>query len=268
MIDESPTLLRVNDAGTRTPFFYLHGDLSGGGFYSLKLSRALGQDQPFYVLPPQDIRLLPAAPSIEEMAAAHLAALRAVRPKGPYVIGGFCIGGLVAYELAQQIEASGESVEMLLVIDATAEDKGIARVALAGWSARRAPSLGRSREGRSFWALGPLARTADAAGVDLNVRAQARVVFRRISNRFVRAYEMLRRPFRRRAPAIGRLRRNQMSPGGANTTCRRRSSGPPPVTVRGLITGRSPCSSPTTSCAAAGMWRNGRSSRRRSRCTL
>jgi thioesterase domain-containing protein len=118
-IDESPSLLRVHDAGTRTPFFYLHGDLSGGGFYSLKLSRALGPDQPFYVLPPQDIRLLSAAPSIEEMAAAHLEALRAVRPKGPYVIGGFCIGGVVAYELAQQIRAAGHTVELLLIIDSS-----------------------------------------------------------------------------------------------------------------------------------------------------
>jgi thioesterase domain-containing protein len=188
--------LRVHDAGARTPFFYLHGDLSGGGFYSLKLSRALGPDQPFYVLPPQDIRLLPAAPSIEEMAAAHLAALRAVRPNGPYVIGGFCIGGLVAYELAQQIEASGESVEMLLVIDAAPEDKVLRALRwLAG-------------------AIGVLLRWDDHAKVDhfgrwalwrgrltrwfgLNVQAQARVVFRRISNRFVRAYDMLRPRFRR-----------------------------------------------------------------------
>lgn len=198
VIDESPTLLRVNDAGTRTPLFYLHGDLSGGGFYSLKLSRALGPDQPFYVLPPQDIRLLPAAPSIEEMAAAHLAALRAVRPTGPYVIGGFCIGGLVAYELAQQIEASGESVEMLLVIDAALEDKVLRALRwLAG-------------------AFGRLLRWDDHAKVDhfgrwvlwrgrlirwygLNVQAQTRVVLRRVSNRFVRAYDMLRPRFRRGA---------------------------------------------------------------------
>ncbi len=122
VIDESPTLLRVNDTGTRTPFFYLHGDLSGGGFYSLKLSRALGPEQPFYVLPPRDIRALSAASSVEEMAAVHLQALRAVRPKGPYVIGGFCVGGLVAYELAQQIKADGDEVEMLLIIDAAPED--------------------------------------------------------------------------------------------------------------------------------------------------
>lgn len=124
-IDDSPSLLPVQESGSRTPIFYLHGDFFGGGCYSLKLSRALGQEQPFYVIPPQDLRTLPAAPSIEEMAAEHLAALRAVRPKGPYVIGGFCVGGLIAYELAQQIKASGDIVEMLLIIDAEPQDKGL-----------------------------------------------------------------------------------------------------------------------------------------------
>jgi hypothetical protein len=122
VIDESPTLLRVNDTGTRTPFFYLHGDLSGGGFYCLRLSRALGPEQPFYVLPPRDVRLETSVASIEEMAAAHLETLRSIKPKGPYVIGGFCIGGLVAYELALQIKAGGDEVEMLFIIDAAAEN--------------------------------------------------------------------------------------------------------------------------------------------------
>ncbi len=191
VIEDSPALLRVHDAGARTPFFYLHGDLSGGGFYSLKLSRALGREQPFYVLPPHDIRALAVAPTIEEMAAAHLAALRAVRPQGPYVIGGFCVGGVVAYELAQQIVAAGESVEMLLIIDATAEDKGLRALrrlteacgALLRWDDRaKVDHFGR-------WTLwrGRLARWSG-----LSVPAQARVVLRRVSNRFVRLYNRLR----------------------------------------------------------------------------
>jgi hypothetical protein len=122
---DSPALVHVKDAGNLTPFFYLHGDFLGGGFYSLKLSRALGPEQPFYVLPPYDIRSATAAPSIEEMASAHAAALRAVRPKGPYIIGGFCIGGVVAYELARQLEAGGDKVEMLLILDAIAQDKSL-----------------------------------------------------------------------------------------------------------------------------------------------
>ncbi|MGI8437057.1 MAG: condensation domain-containing protein [Chthoniobacterales bacterium] len=122
VIQDAPALLRVHDTGKCTPFFYLHGDLSGGGFYSLKLSRALGRDQPFFVMPPQDVRHLTKSPSVEEMAAQHLQTMLAVRPRGPYVIGGFCAAGLIAYELAQQLRARGEEVEMLIMIDAAPDD--------------------------------------------------------------------------------------------------------------------------------------------------
>ncbi|MDP9004908.1 MAG: condensation domain-containing protein, partial [Verrucomicrobiota bacterium] len=190
-IDASPTLLRVNDAGTRTPFFYLHGDLSGGGFYSLKLSRALGPDQPFYVLPPQDIRLVADAPTIEQMATAHLSALRAVRPKGPYVIGGFCLGGLVAYELAQQIEACGEKVEMLLVIDAALEDKFLRSLrSLAGavgavlrWDDQKKVD----KFGRWVLCRGRLLRW-----YGLNVPTQMRIIFRRIGSPFLHIRNLFR----------------------------------------------------------------------------
>jgi non-ribosomal peptide synthetase component F/thioesterase domain-containing protein len=191
VIQDSPALLRVHDAGTRTPFFYLHGDLSGGGFYSLKLSRALGREQPFYVLPPHDIRSLAATPSIEEMAAAHLAALRAVRPNGPYVIGGFCVGGVVAYELAQQIVASGESVEMLLIIDATAEDKGLR---VLRWLTEGCGALLRwdDRAKVDHFGLWTLWRGRLARWSGLSLPAQTRVVFRRIGNRFTRVFNRLR----------------------------------------------------------------------------
>ena len=200
-IDESPSLLRVNDAGTRTPFFYLHGDLSGGGFYSLKLSRALGHDQPFYVMPPQDIRTLPAAPTIEEMAAAHLEALRAVRPKGPYVIGGFCIGGLVAFELAQQIKASGDVVEMLLIIDAAPESKVLRTLRGLAGSAGALFRWDDDEKVRQFgrWAVW---RTRLAQGIRQNVRTQTRAAPRRIYQRFAAIYGALRSrlPFGKQTP--------------------------------------------------------------------
>lgn len=194
VIDESPTLLRINDAGTRTPFFYLHGDLSGGGFYSLKLARALGPDQPFYVLPPQDIRMLPDAPSIEKMAAVHLDALRAVRPKGPYVIGGFCIGGLVAHELAQQIKASGDEVKMLLIIDAEPEDKALRSLRklsaalgkLLGWDEKkRVAHFGR-------WA----AWETRLQRWEAQNKQTHRGITSRIGDAFSFAYDLIRRRFR------------------------------------------------------------------------
>jgi len=195
VIDESASLLRVNDAGTRTPFFYLHGDLFGAGFYTLKLSRELGADQPFYVLPPPDIRTLPTAPSIEEMAAAHLQALRAVCPTGPYIIGGFCLGGLVAYELAQQIKTSGDTVEMLLIIDAAPEDRplrALQRLAKAlGTLLRWDNHTQVAHFGR--WAVW---RARLARWYELDAQAQTRTAIRRIRNRSIYTYDLLRRRLR------------------------------------------------------------------------
>lgn len=193
VVDESPTLLRVNDSGTRTPFFYLHGDLYGGGFYCLKLSRVLGPEQPFYVLPPQDIRNVSAASSIEDMAAEHLKAIRAVRPKGPYVIGGFCIGGLVAYELAQQIKAGGDEVEMLLIIDAEPENRALAALrklsetmgALLRWDdQKKIASFGRW----TVWHARFLHRFA------LSEQTQRSILFR-VYNGFMIICGMIRRRF-------------------------------------------------------------------------
>lgn len=132
-------LLTIQAGGTRTPMFYLHGDLTGGGYYCLKLSRRLGPDQPFYALPPVDVSTYrERMPSIEEMAAMHVETIRAVRAHGPYVIGGFCLGGLIAYEVARQLTAAGEIVERLLVIDASARKPRLRNLRrMAEWKGRR-----------------------------------------------------------------------------------------------------------------------------------
>ncbi len=120
----SPEVVRVQEQGAKTPLFFLHGDISGGGFYCRKLSRDLGTDQPFYALPPVELsNPLEDRPSVEEMAAAHVRTIRSVRPHGPYVIGGFCLGGLISYEVARQLVELGETVERLLVIDAEPENR-------------------------------------------------------------------------------------------------------------------------------------------------
>ena len=136
----SPDVVRVQENGTKTPIFFLHGDISGGGFYCRKLSADLGADQPFYALPPVELsNPLDDRPTIEEMAAAHLKTIRSVRAHGPYVIGGFCIGGLVGYELASQLAAQGETVERLLIIDAEPKNRRLETLR------RTAAWLGRSR---------------------------------------------------------------------------------------------------------------------------
>jgi thioesterase domain-containing protein len=109
-------VIEVQTAGDRPPVYFLHGDIIGGGFYARDVSRLLGTNQPFYVLPPVEI---PASElsTVEAMAAKHLKDLRAHRPHGPYLLGGFCIGALVAYEMARHLRDSGEEVPLVILID-------------------------------------------------------------------------------------------------------------------------------------------------------
>jgi amino acid adenylation domain-containing protein len=138
-------VIRFNEAGAKTPIFYFHGDFHGGGFYSKDLARLLGPGQPFYVLPPTELTD-PGKPStIQELAAIQVQSIREVLPHGPYVIGGFCLGGLIAYEVAQQLRAAGEVVERLLIIDVILKSRRLRTLRKAaeilgrpgGWNADR-----------------------------------------------------------------------------------------------------------------------------------
>jgi thioesterase domain-containing protein len=110
-------VLPVQVDGHRTPFFFLHGDWTGGAFYCFTLARACGTDQPFYALEPFTFRSDRGIPTLETVASSHVESVRAVQPVGPYRLGGFCNGGLLAYEMARQLEAGGEEVEFLGLIN-------------------------------------------------------------------------------------------------------------------------------------------------------
>jgi len=118
-IHPSSPMVAVQATGTKRPFFYLHGDYKSGAFYCLLLARDLGNDQPFYALDPPKSDGLQFPASLEEMAATNIQLLRTVQPQGPYLLGGFCNGGLIVYEMARQLHTQGESVDLLLLIDPT-----------------------------------------------------------------------------------------------------------------------------------------------------
>jgi len=111
-------VIPVQTQGTKRPFFYLHGDWTSDAIFCFRLAHLLGTDYPFYILTPYDFNGLDVLPTIEEMAAAHINSIRAVQPHGPYMLGGFCNGGLTAYEMARQLHAQGESVDQLILMDA------------------------------------------------------------------------------------------------------------------------------------------------------
>lgn len=110
-------VVAVRPSGASTPFFFLHGDWLRGAFFCFPLASRLGADQPFYVSHPYELSGLAELPSIEMMAAEHLRSVRSIQPEGPYVLGGFCNGALLAHEMALQLQAQGQMVNLLVMMD-------------------------------------------------------------------------------------------------------------------------------------------------------
>jgi amino acid adenylation domain-containing protein len=110
-------VVAVQTGGSKRPFFFLHGDFLKGAYYCFPLASHLGPDQPLYALEPYQFDALGMPPTLEGMAAAHLESLRSIQPAGPYLLGGFCNGGLLVYEMARQLHAQGETVDLLIAID-------------------------------------------------------------------------------------------------------------------------------------------------------
>src|SRR5262249_6477264 len=100
-------------------FFLLHGDFNGGGFYSVPPGKELRARLGVEFVPPPELNDKSAPMSIEEMAEAHLAALKAFQPSGPYRLGGYCIGGLVAFEMARRLHEDGQPIGAPLLLDST-----------------------------------------------------------------------------------------------------------------------------------------------------
>ncbi len=110
-------LVAIQSSGSKIPFFCIHG--AGGGIsHYFNLSRRLGEDYPFYALEHTVGQEEPEIISVEETAARYLQEIRQVQPNGPYFLGGHCYGGVLAFEMAQQLQKQGQTVGLLVVIDA------------------------------------------------------------------------------------------------------------------------------------------------------
>lgn len=113
-------LVPIQPQGSLTPFFCVH-PVGGGVFCYRDLARRLGHEQPFYGLQARDLfeGQEPHA-DVEAMAADYVEGLRSVQPTGPYRLGGWSLGGVVAFEMAQQLRRQGESVSLLALVDSLA----------------------------------------------------------------------------------------------------------------------------------------------------
>ncbi len=113
-------LVTIQSKGSRPPFYCVH-NFGGEALDLAPLSHALGEDQPFYGLQALGLDgVQQPHNTIESMAAYYLDAIRHNQPKGPYYLGGFCFGGVVAYEMACQLQKIGEKAALLVLVDASA----------------------------------------------------------------------------------------------------------------------------------------------------
>ena len=124
-INEAPAesdapLFRVQAGRKATPLFFLNGDLDGGGLYVRRLARVLDPERTVYTLPPHGMHGAPALETVEEMASDYAALIQRMHPRGPYLIGGYCNGGVVAYEIARLLRERGAQVGPLIIVASSA----------------------------------------------------------------------------------------------------------------------------------------------------
>jgi oxalate---CoA ligase len=170
-------ILPLQTSGSRISFFCFAPDYLDP-YYLRHLAKCLGDDQPFYVVcPPEpvhDNRLL----KVEELARLSVAAIQAVCPRGPYVLGGHCYGGVIAFEAALQLLAQGEEISRLVLFDVPTP--GYPKV-IRSWRRYVAESR------RMFTAVARGELLKQGAEVVRHLRRLARIVQRRFGGRAVRA---------------------------------------------------------------------------------
>ena len=114
---EWSSLVPIQPAGSKAPFFCVHA-LGGNVLEYRELARRLGDDQPFYGLQSAGLDGKRAPHTrVEDMAAHYIKEMRELQPNGPYFIGGRSLGGMVAFEMAQQLRERGEQVGLLALLD-------------------------------------------------------------------------------------------------------------------------------------------------------
>ncbi|MBP7964638.1 MAG: SDR family NAD(P)-dependent oxidoreductase [Caldilineaceae bacterium] len=109
-------LVPMQTKGTRPPLFCIH-PWAGMVYPYYELAQALGPDQPIYGFQALGIIADTTDQTVEAMSERYVARLLAVQPKGPYYLTGWSLGGLVAYEMARQLERLGKSVALVAILD-------------------------------------------------------------------------------------------------------------------------------------------------------
>ena len=141
----TPSLVELKLGSSRNLFLVHDGD--GETLLYANLARRLPSDIAVFGIEPKTLPDIPLAhASIEDMATWYIGVLKAIQREGPYLLGGMCAGGVIAYEMATQLERARNEVELLVLLDAAAPR-----------AARRSGRITKQR-------LGRLASVFDGAG--------------------------------------------------------------------------------------------------------
>jgi thioesterase domain-containing protein/acyl carrier protein len=110
-------IIPIQPHGSRPPLFCIHEVTGFASFYT-DLAQHLGPDQPVYGLQARGLdQQLALHTSIQEMATCYLDAIQQVQPRGPYLLAGHSMGGMIAYEISQQLRQRGEEIAFLGLLD-------------------------------------------------------------------------------------------------------------------------------------------------------
>ncbi|GCF10051.1 non-ribosomal peptide synthetase [Dictyobacter arantiisoli] len=113
-------LVGIQPHGSRPPFFCVH-PVGGSVLVYLNLARHLHSEQPFYGLQAAGLDGEQAPyTDLVEMARYYVDAIRTIQPHGPYLLGGWSIGGAIAFEMGQQLYRQGQDVASVVLIDSSA----------------------------------------------------------------------------------------------------------------------------------------------------
>ena len=111
------SLIPIQTGGSRNPLFLVHA-AHGTVLLYRQVCEHLGQDQPVYGLQSQGLNgQRPLQTTVEEMASLYMREIATVQPEGPYFLAGYCSGGIIALELAQQLSRRGEDVVRVILLD-------------------------------------------------------------------------------------------------------------------------------------------------------
>ncbi len=107
-----PGVLALQPNGSRTGIFWLH-------YLNADLGKVIGNEQPllYVALTAEDLMTLGKTPSLESIASGLLRKILAAQSEGPYTIGGHCLGGILAYEVASQLRDAGHEVSLVVLVD-------------------------------------------------------------------------------------------------------------------------------------------------------